>query len=407
VTALAPGLAADHAALAHGVLAARPVRKLPRAEAAVEGAVRGLLADVRPDDPDAAYAYDLATGGDPADVEAVTAPRGYRPFLPVPLWGEVQAPAAGTGQPAREEDAEPGAEQAPGEESDDRRRSAKREDNSQVHRNDPFVLFNKPDFFLAWAEMLNLNRKIEDSDPDQARQVADDLDYLSLNPVERKPATKLKLGVDIDPPAADTGRLVAEITYPEWHWKRRAYLPAHVCVRERLAPEEGETWVPDTEGRRHIRKVKRQFEALAGRREVLRGQLDGPEIDTDAVVRRHCDLKASGQGDDRVYARVQDSRRDLAVAILVDASMSTDGWVRNRRVMDVEKEALSALAQGVDACGDHAALYAFASKKRRDVRIDRLKAFDEKVGDAVLARIAALKPGHPVPLRRRRRPAAD
>jgi nitric oxide reductase NorD protein len=393
LAALAPGLASEHGRLARATLDARPVRKLPRAEAAVDGAVRALLAGRAPDDPDARHAFDLATADDPAAIAAVTAPRGYRPFLPVPLWGEVQAPGNRPDPDARDDDAEPGADQAPPEESDARRRAAKREDNPQVQRNDPFVLFNKPDFFIAWAEMLNLNRKIEDSDPDQARQVADDLDHLSLNPVERKPASKLKLGLDLDPPAAETGRLSAETTYPEWHWKRRAYLPDHVVVRERLAPIEGETWQPDAEGRRHIRKVRRQFEALRGRREVLRRQLDGPEIDTDAAVRRHCDLAASGQGDDRVYARVQDSRRDLAVAILVDASMSTDGWVRNRRVMDVEKEALSALAQGVDACGDHAAIYAFASKKRRDVRIDRLKGFDERVTEATLARIAALKPG--------------
>jgi nitric oxide reductase NorD protein len=393
IAELAPGLAADHAALAEAAAAGRPARRLPRAEAAVEAVVQALLTGRPPENADAGPLYAAILRGDHATLDGLRAPRGYRPFLPVPLWGELQAPEPAAAEALRDDDAEPGAEQTPEDEQDDRRRRARREDNDQVHRNDPFALFVKPDFFLAWAEMLNLNRKIEDSDAEQARQVADDLDHLSLTPLDRKPASKLKLGLDLAPPEGDDGQLVAATAYPEWNWTRQAYDRAHAAVTEHVAPQEGERWQPDAEGRRHIRKVKRQFEALTGRREVLRGQLDGPEIDTDAVVRRRCDLAARGAADDRIYAKVQDHRRDLAVAILVDASMSTDGWVRNRRVMDVEKEALSALALGIDACGDRAAIYAFASKKRRDVRVDRLKAFDERVGPAALGRIAALRPG--------------
>lgn len=32
---------------------------------------------------------------------------------------------------------------------------------------------------------------------------------------------------------------------------------------------------------------------------------------------------------------------DLAVTILVDVSLSTDAWVDNRRVLDVEKESIA------------------------------------------------------------------
>ncbi|MFL7905889.1 hypothetical protein ACJ41P_32525 [Azospirillum argentinense] len=38
---------------------------------------------------------------------------------------------------------------------------------------------------------------------------------------ERKASTKLKLDLDLASEEADVAPLRAEITYPEWDWKRR------------------------------------------------------------------------------------------------------------------------------------------------------------------------------------------
>ncbi len=386
------GLAETHVVLARGVLASRPVRRLPPVEAAVEALVRQALGTQGALPP---LAEELAGAlSDDRRLAGLAAPRGYRPFLPVPIWGELAPPAAGaaTRPDAAGTEARPETEQDP-REDDGRRRPARRQRHDNVDRKDPLILFNKPDFFLSFTEMLNLNRAVEDSDPGEARHVADELDHLSLNDTERKAASTLKLGLDLQPAEAATAPLVAEVTYPEWDWKRGVYLPDHCALREEDAPITGEAWVPDESARQHIRRVRRQFEALRGRRELLRAQPDGSELDTDALVRSRCDLAARGEGDDRIHVQVRDTRRDLAVAILVDASRSTDGWVQNRRVMDVQKEALSAFALGLQACGDRAAIHAFASRRRRDVRLQRIKGFDARVDATTLRRIAALKPG--------------
>ena len=46
------------------------------------------------------------------------------------------------------------------------------------------------------------------------------------------------------------------------------------------------------------------------------------------------------------------------------------------------------------AVGDDHAIYAFTSRKRDFVRLDTVKAFDERLGGAVMRRISALKPGY-------------
>ena len=66
----------------------------------------------------------------------------------------------------------------------------------------------------------------------------------------------------------------------------------------------------------------------------------------------------------RIYLSHREQSRDLAIAILVDVSLSTEAWVEDRRVIDVEKEALLALVHGLAACGDEFAVYTFTSQRR-------------------------------------------
>ena len=62
-------------------------------------------------------------------------------------------------------------------------------------------------------------------------------------------------------------------------------------------------------------------------------------------------------------------------------------------MIDIEREALTALAWGLDACGDDCAIHAFSSLRRDRVFLLECKAFGEPMGLAVEHRIASLKPG--------------
>jgi hypothetical protein len=45
-----------------------------------------------------------------------------------------------------------------------------------------------------------------------------------------------------------------------------------------------------------VRKVRKQFEVLRPRTEVLKARPDGDDLDLDAVVRMRADLAAGGEG---------------------------------------------------------------------------------------------------------------
>lgn len=388
-----PGLTDRYVRLCGELLAIRPRRRrLPAREAALEAAVR---AELGAPDPDEAWAAAMQRAIREADVplEAFQAPRGYRPPLPVPLWG--QAVTLGTRDGAREEsvdDGEAPASAAESREDDQGKRKADRREQDQADRDDPLIL-NNMEKMLSWAEMVNLNRHVDDEEDEDARQAADQMDEIVLSPNRQKAASRLKLDLDLAPDEVAGGRLKGRHTYPEWNHRRQAYLPDHCVVLSDVQSEEGEQWAPDEATRRRIRRVRREFEALRPRREILRGQLDGSELDMDAVIRSHCDLAATGESSDRLYLDSRTQARDLAVSILVDVSLSTEAWLEDRRVLDVAKEALLVLGHGLAGCGDDYSIHSFTSQRRHRIWVNTLKAFDEPMGDRVSRRIAALKPG--------------
>jgi nitric oxide reductase NorD protein len=379
-----PGLRPLHQRLCAGVRTARPRRRLPNDEAAVEDAVLALLGT-------------SGAGADPAQVAALLDPtvplnlfrcwRRYRPFLPVPLWGEVveSQPDA-----QRHVDEQEGTGDSAG---DEKRRHAKRRSNERAQRDDPLIL-NRFEKIIGFAEMINLNRSVEDDDADAARKAAEDLDEITVGRHERKAATRLKLELDLAPEAADTTPLAKTCTYPEWDYKRRLYHPNHCRVIAEPAALEGEDWQPDEVARRRIRRVRRQFEALRPRRQILTAQPDGDELDLSAVVRSIADRRAGGPGSDSVYTIARTTARELSVAVLVDVSLSTDSWIEDRRVLDVEKEALLALSGGLSACGDEHGIFTFTSQRRKAVWVRTVKDFDQQVDARTLRRIQALRPGH-------------
>ena len=87
--------------------------------------------------------------------------------------------------------------------------------------------------------------------------------------------------------------------------------------------------------------------------------------------------------DGRSTASTRRRRRDIAVALLVDASGSTDAWISRRaRVIDVAKEAVLCFSEALAAVGDRHAIYAFSGQGPGDVRVWVAKRFSEPLGAA-------------------------
>jgi nitric oxide reductase NorD protein len=186
-----------------------------------------------------------------------------------------------------------------------------------------------------------------------------------------------------------------QLSYPEWDFRKHCYRQPGACVR--LVPAElGPTaWVERTlrEHATRIDNVRRRFQMLRARRVRVRGREDGDELDLEAYIEMHVDLRTGRPARQAVYQTQHAARRDAAIMVLVDTSGSTDSWVsEKRRVIDVEKEALILVCVALGELHDPFCVLSFSGESAAAVTLRTLKSFDEPYGATVAARIAALEP---------------
>ena len=371
-----PGLAPRYAALCRALLQQRRRAALPPVEQLVENRISGMLA----------RGAGVSDSSPPA-IFPRAAPAGYKPMMAVPLWPCFERRAeisSGEGDEEARTATANGLDGAGSYRAD--RGSDRTADRS------PFIL-NRFEKILAMAEMVNVDRPTDDKD-DTDQDAARDLDEIRLGRRKERPSSKFRFDLDLPPEAVQAGAISASITYPEWNYRTAQYMPSYcevVCGPAAMDVAEAS---PTDEQRSLVRSVRKQFEILRPKNEVLKGQIDGSELDLDAVVRRRADLAAGGDGSDRIHLLSRPQGHDMAVTTLVDVSLSTDAWFDDHRVLDVEKQALSVLANGLAACGTNHSILTFTSRRRSWVRIETVKAFGEDMSGDVERRIASLKPGY-------------
>jgi nitric oxide reductase NorD protein len=373
-----PGLANPYRRLCLALLSERRRGSLPRVEGLLEDRIIDLLRQ-------GAGLAPLSTDQD----FPKRAPAGYLPMLPVPLWPQAVIREEWAG---RQEMDQPVASSQAAAQAAGRHVAIREKDSAAKGERSPFIL-NRFEKILAMAEMVNVDRPADDSD-DHDATAADELDEMVLGERKGRPSAKFRFDLDLPPEALVHSALEADLTYPEWDYRRGTYLKDHCRVIAGPASDDSSPMVPSEDMKALVRRVRRQFEAMRPRHELLRAQVDGADLDLDAVVRSRTELAASGECSDRIHLASRPQAHDLAVTLLVDVSLSTDAWFNERRVLDVEKEALLVLAEGLSACGDMHSILSFTSRRRDWVRVETIKDFDEPMSALVRHRIAALKPGY-------------
>jgi len=405
-----PGLCARIEGVRRRALAARPaLERLRTAERALEAQVRALLAA-----PVATGVADVAgLAGDPPDAAALAdfarrfaarlAPelrRGaYRGLAPVPHWGAPRAFAASRVAPATRE-ARGGA--SPSRSQRLARRVERREAEPQeTSRAGLFLPPALGDPQHAVQDPAGLGRPRDRGEEDDLEALAEALASLEQVAVVRSDDAVGERLVSDDgaPPEGPRGSDAAASgggwVYPEWDFAAQGYRQAACTLREGVAADGDPTWAPRVRRERAalLHALRRGFEALRPRRVRVTRQLDGDDLDTPSWVDEWSDRRAGRAPEGRIYAHDRARRRDVAVALLVDASGSTDAWVSgSSRVIDVARESALCFCEALAALGDRHAVYAFSGRGAHGVRVLRAKAFAEPGGAGLDARIASLAP---------------
>ncbi|WP_346347431.1 VWA domain-containing protein [Bradyrhizobium sp. dw_411] len=198
-------------------------------------------------------------------------------------------------------------------------------------------------------------------------------------------------------PVAPDQRGMVIAKYPEWDRGHNIERPDWTTVREVAAlpgdPRSVEAALDQADVlRNRIRQLVRGVRV--GRAIRLKRQLDGHDLDVDAMLDAGIALRMRLEPDPRVFRTTTSKHRDLAVLLLLDISESTrDRLASGATVLDVERLAVAVLAEAMSALGDPFGLLAFASNGRDDVEMTTVKRFDEPYDRACIGRLAALSSG--------------
>ncbi|WP_150304925.1 nitric oxide reductase activation protein NorD [Pseudomonas saliphila] len=187
------------------------------------------------------------------------------------------------------------------------------------------------------------------------------------------------------------------IRYPEWDYQSSSYRDPGATVRLLDAGAGPQEWVDETlrKHRPMLNSIRRHFEMLRAEPVLLRRRQDGDDIDLDAYLENHADFRAGLPRSDALYQTRRAIRRNVAITLLIDVSGSTDGWVSgNRRIIDVEREAVLLVCMALESLGEPYAVQAFSGEGPGGVTVREIKGFDERYSNAIALRISALEPEH-------------
>jgi nitric oxide reductase activation protein len=220
--------------------------------------------------------------------------------------------------------------------------------------------------------------------------------------------------------------------YPEWDFRAGGFKERWCRVRERVMKEGTSDFYTETlsEYRLLVNQVRARFEHFLPElfRKVTR-RYDGEDLDLDQLVDLVVDRRAGTTPSEKIYWRRERTQRDVAVALLLDMSATTNEYVQleaaravrpaaataqsysqylrqiasgvdergkplRKRTIDIEKQAAIVLIQALESIGDSYAVYAFSGSGRGSVEFHVVKDFAESLSQRIARRVAGIAPAH-------------
>jgi hypothetical protein len=159
------------------------------------------------------------------------------------------------------------------------------------------------------------------------------------------------------------------IPYPEWNAWTNSFLPDHVAVVERTRINRSQSAAVSTDLRKWFQA--HTYRAMTNRLE------DGADLDVDSYVSHYLDMISGEAREPRVFRDLLPSGRDVATALLLDASASLG--VHGGQLFRLELDCADALSRAMTRAAERHGIFAFTGNTRHHVEVHCLKDFHDRV----------------------------
>jgi hypothetical protein len=185
------------------------------------------------------------------------------------------------------------------------------------------------------------------------------------------------------------------VPYPEWDYREMRYKRNWSWVQEKRLSESNlsETNRLMKQYADALKRLKRAIQSQKPTRTApLLRQLDGDDMDINAVVSYVAEKRAGRSPSPAIYRRREQQQREIAVTLLADMSTSIMQHLPEGggRLVDRVRAGVLLFAESMEEVGDHYSIAGFCSKYRDNVSYYNIKDFDQPLTQDVRSQIGGM-----------------
>ncbi|MEK6594382.1 MAG: VWA domain-containing protein [Pseudomonadota bacterium] len=185
------------------------------------------------------------------------------------------------------------------------------------------------------------------------------------------------------------------VPYPEWDYREMRYKRNWSWVQEKRLSESNlsETNRLMKQYADALKRLKRAIQSQKPTRTApLLRQLDGDDMDINAVVGYVAEKRAGRSPSPAIYRRREQQQREIAVTLLADMSTSIMQHLPEGggRLVDRVRAGVLLFAESMEEVGDNYSIAGFCSKYRDNVSYYKIKDFDQPLSQDVRSQIGGM-----------------
>ena len=180
--------------------------------------------------------------------------------------------------------------------------------------------------------------------------------------------------------SAETAVAGHHICYKEWNHAKQSYKEDFCKVYPSMQLKKDVDYYNNTIAKNAstLLGLRKMLTHLNNKMQQQRRQTQGDEFEIDAVTDLYTDVHSGHTPTDKIYLSKRKKEKDLSILILLDISLSSDGYAGGNRVIDIEKQASILFGEILHEFNIDFSINCFYSKTRNYSTYLTLKDFDEE-----------------------------
>lgn len=193
--------------------------------------------------------------------------------------------------------------------------------------------------------------------------------------------------------SADSDEKGYFLSYNEWNYGTLKYKENFCKVYPKTILKTNTNYYKTTISKNQttLLGLRKMLTTINNKYQQQRRQQQGEEFDLDAITDLFVDIKSGRTPSDKIYLSKRKKEKDLSILLLLDNSLSSDGYASDNRVIDVEKQVSILFGEILNEFQIDFSINSFYSKTRSHSSYITIKGFDDS-WDTSKLKIGAIEP---------------